>query len=94
MLVEQSFMLVNEGMEEDFDAMMAEKGIPLLRGLEGAKAVTLGRGLENPDKFILLLEWETMDAHIAFTKNPLFGEFLALLKPFTNGGSMEHFNMR
>ena len=93
MLVERAEMLIKEGSEEDFATVMADRGTPLLAGLEGVKSVKLGRGVENPDKFMLLVEWETMDAHIAFTKNPKFTEFRALLSPFTRGGSMEHFNM-
>lgn len=93
MLVERAEMLIKEGLEKDFAAAMADRGIPLLTGLKGVKSVSLGRGVENPDKFMLLVEWETMDAHIAFTKDPKFTEFRALLSPFTRGGSMEHFNM-
>lgn len=93
MLVERSELLIKEGLAEDFAATMAERGMPLLRHLAGAGNVTIGQGLENPDKFMLLIEWENMDAHIAFTENPLFTEFRAMLAPFTKGGSMEHFNM-
>ena len=93
MLVEHAYLLVNEGLEDAFAAVMAEKALPLLKGLPGANAVSFGRGVESPDKFILLIEWQTMDAHIAFTKDPSFAEFRAMLAPFTKGGSMEHFTM-
>lgn len=93
MLVERAEMLIKEGLEEDFAAVMADRGTPLLTCLKGVKSVSLGRGVENPDKFMLLIEWETMDAHIAFTKDPKFAEFKALLSPFAKGGSMEHFNV-
>ena len=93
MLVERSYLMVKEGQEEAFAAAMADKGLPLLTGLEGANAVRFGRGVESPDKFMLLIEWETMDSHIAFTRDPVFAEFRALLGPFTTGGSMEHFEM-
>jgi heme-degrading monooxygenase HmoA len=93
MLVERSYLLVREGLEADFAAAMAATGLPLLKAVPGATAVSVGRGLESPDKFMLLIEWESMDAHTAFTKTPRFPEFLALLRPFTSGGSMEHFEM-
>ena len=54
---------------------------------------SFGRGVESPDKFMLLIEWQTMDAHVAFTRDPSFTEFRAILAPFTKGGSMEHFTM-
>ena len=93
MLVERSYLLVKQGLEEDFAAIMAEKGVPLLRGVEGADAVRFGRGIESPEKFMLLIEWTTMESHIAFTRHPSFTTFRALLSPFTTGGSMEHFDM-
>ena len=65
----------------------------MLAGVEGVRSVSLGRGVENPDKFMLLVAWDTMDAHIAFTKIPAFTEFRELITPFTRGGAMEHFKM-
>ena len=49
--------------------------------------------VENPGKFMLLVEWESMDAHIAFPKNPVYGEFRQLIGSFSKGGAMEHFEM-
>jgi heme-degrading monooxygenase HmoA len=94
MLVEQSLLLIKDGMEDEFDAVMTQKGLPLLRALDGVQTVTFGRGLENPEKFMLLIEWETMDAHTAFTRIPAFADFRALMAPYAKGGTMEHFNMR
>jgi len=34
-----------------------------------------------------------MDAHIAFNKAPVCGEFRALIRRFSKSGSMEHFKM-
>jgi heme-degrading monooxygenase HmoA len=93
MLLERSYLLIREGLEADFAAAMAATGLPLHKAVPGATNVSLGRGLESPEKFMLLIEWRSMDVHIAFTKTTRFQEFLALLKPFTNGGSMEHFEM-
>jgi heme-degrading monooxygenase HmoA len=92
-LVERSELLIKEGMEIEFAAVMDERGLPLLAGLPGVNSVKLGRGVENPSKFMLLIEWEAMDAHVAFTKNPAYGEFRQMLGPFSKGGAMEHFEM-
>jgi heme-degrading monooxygenase HmoA len=93
MLVERSEILIKEGMEDEFTTLMADKAVPLLKGLPGVNAVSYGRGVENPDKFILMVEWAAMSDHIAFTKAPVFPEFRALLMPFSKGGAMEHFEM-
>ncbi len=94
MLVERSYMLIREGKMDEFLEVMAQKAEPLLSGLPGANAVSYGPGLENPDKLILLIEWETMDDHIAFTKSAEMPEFRALIGPYTVGGEMEHFLIR
>ena len=93
MLYERSELLIKEGMEDAFAAEMADKGLPLLKALDGANAVYFGQGVENPDKFMLLIEWETLDAHTAFKTAPVYPEFLSLVASYAKGGVMEHFNM-
>jgi len=93
MLVERAELLIKDGCEDAFAAAMTERGLPLLSGVAGASDVRLGRGVENPRKFMLLITWASMDAHVAFTSGPLFETFRELLGPFTIGGGMEHFNM-
>jgi heme-degrading monooxygenase HmoA len=93
MLLERSEILIREGMEENFGATMRKQGLALLTSVPGVVSVKQGRGVENPGKFMLLVEWESMDAHLAFPKNPLYGEFRQLIGPFSKGGAMEHFEM-
>ena len=93
MLLERSEILVKEGQEEGFAAAMQELGLGLLRSVPGALSVTVGRGVENPDKFMLLVEWQNMAAHAAYNKSPTCGEVRKLIGRFSKSGSMEHFEM-
>lgn len=93
MLLERSEIMTKEGMEQPFFASMTSKGVPLLESVPGVRSVQFGQGVENPQKFLLLVEWETMDAHTAFTKTPARMELGALIRPFSTGGAMEHFQM-
>jgi heme-degrading monooxygenase HmoA len=93
MLLERAELLIKEGSQKDFAAAMNERGIALLASVPGVKSVSLGRGVENPDKFMLLVEWESMEAHTAFAKTPMLTAFRAMISPFSKGGSMEHFEM-
>jgi heme-degrading monooxygenase HmoA len=93
MLVERAELQIREGMEEQFSAAMNSNGLTLLKSVPGVKSVQLGRGVENPQKFMLLVEWDAMDSHTAFKSSPTMIEFRSLLKPFSTGGAMEHFAM-
>jgi heme-degrading monooxygenase HmoA len=93
MILERAELLIKEGHEDDFAAGMAERGVPVLRALPGVRSVLFGRGIEHPDKFQLLIEWDSIDAHMAATKHPSFADFRAVMAPHTKGGSMEHYDM-
>ena len=93
MLVERSDLMIKDGLEDDFAAKMAERGLSLLSNVPGVNSVRFGRGVENSGKFMLLVEWTAMDAHTAFKSNPVYPEFSQLLKPFIKAGAMEHFNI-
>lgn len=94
MFVERAEIPVNPGMEADFAAMMSEKGRDVLASAPGCFSVKLGRGVENPGKFVLLLEWDAVESHTAFTKTEAFGVFAALARPFFAGPSnVEHFEL-
>ncbi len=93
MLVERAELMVREGAEAEFAQVMAAKALPLLRATAGAVSVEFGRGVENPSKFTLLIEWSGMPAHTAFTQHASFADFRAVMAPYTVGGAMEHFEM-
>ena len=93
MLLERAEILIKEGQEDGFAAAMKDRGIQLLASVPGVISVNVGRGVENPGKFMLLVEWESMDTHSAYNKAPVCGEVRALIGRFSRGGSMEHFKM-
>ncbi|WP_068071577.1 antibiotic biosynthesis monooxygenase family protein [Novosphingobium lentum] len=94
MILERAEINVKDGQEAAFASAMDTRGLAILRAAAGCHSAVLGRGVENPGKFILLLEWDSVDAHVALTKTPAFDEFKALVGPFFGGPSnMEHFDM-
>jgi heme-degrading monooxygenase HmoA len=92
-LFERFEINVGEGAEADFVALMAERGVAFLRGVPGVGTVQFGRGVENPSKFLLLVEWASMAAHETFKASPARVELGKMLAPFVKGGAMEHFEM-
>ena len=94
MLLERSEVQVKAGSEEAFAEAMAERGLPLLTSVEGVRWAKIGRGVENPTKFIFLVEWDALESHAAFSKSAARAEFVKLFAPHVETGSMEHFQMR
>jgi heme-degrading monooxygenase HmoA len=93
-LLERAEISVTEGSESEFATALSERGVPLLTSVPGVKSVSFGRGIEHPGKFMLLVEWESMEAHAAFNKTPACTRLRELIRPYSKGGSMEHFQMR
>ena len=93
MLLERAEILINEGREQGFSTAMRDRGIQMLASVPGVMSVNFGQGVENPGKFMLLVEWESMDAHRAYNTTCVCGEVRALIGGFSKGGSMEHFKM-
>jgi heme-degrading monooxygenase HmoA len=93
-LIERSELTAKPGMEDDFQVALLERGVPLLRGVDGVVSVQFGKGVENPSKFMLLVGWESMDAHVAYGSTPEANELRALMGPFLVGGAMEHFEVQ
>lgn len=93
MLTERSELLVKAGLESDFHAALDGRGRAILSGVEGVISVRLGRGVENPAKFLLLVEWRSMEAHTAYHATPACAELRRLMAPYLTGGSMEHFEI-
>jgi heme-degrading monooxygenase HmoA len=93
MLLERAELVVKPGVEEAFAAAMTTEGARMLLSVEGVKSVDLGRGVENPDKFMLLVEWESMEAHGKFKTHPIYPDFGKLMGTYLQTGAMEHFEM-
>jgi heme-degrading monooxygenase HmoA len=94
MIIERAELTVKEGKEEDFAAAMNTRGLSLLTSHPGCHSAKMGRGVENPSKFILLVEWDTVESHQAIRSTPAQAAFRELISPFTTGGIMEHFDVR
>jgi quinol monooxygenase YgiN len=51
------------------------------------------RGVETPDRFVLLVEWDSVDAHVQnFRETDRFDQWRGLIGPFFAGPPrVEHF---
>ena len=92
MVLEVALIDVLEGREEEFEAAYA-KAYPLLAESPGLRSVRMTRGIETRSRFVLLVEWDSIDAHIDnFRASDRFTQWRALIGPYFDGAPrVEHF---
>ena len=92
MVLEVALIDIKTGEEEAFAQAYAE-GRPVLASAEGCRSVRMTRGIESPSRFVLLVEWDSVEAHEKnFRETELFGQWRALIgHHFANPPLVEHF---
>jgi heme-degrading monooxygenase HmoA len=91
MVIERVEFAVFAGREAEFEDRM-RGAIGLLKGTDGCGSVTLARGVEEPARYLLMLQWRSMEDHAAFTKSDEFTRFREVAAPFfAERPSMLHF---
>jgi heme-degrading monooxygenase HmoA len=61
MVLEVALIDVTPGQEDAFAAAYA-KGHDVLAGTPGCRSVLMTRGVETPSRFVLLVEWDSVEA--------------------------------
>jgi heme-degrading monooxygenase HmoA len=92
MVLEVALIDVQAGQEEAFAKAYAQAR-PILTGAVRCLSVRMTQGIESPSRFVLLVEWDSVEAHDQnFRATERFGEWRALIGPhFANPPLVEHF---
>jgi heme-degrading monooxygenase HmoA len=92
MVLEVAQFEIMPGRENDFEAAY-QAARPVLTGTEGCRSVRMTRGIESPSRFVLLVEWDSVEAHEQnFRATDRFTQWRALLSPhFATPPAVEHF---
>jgi heme-degrading monooxygenase HmoA len=92
MVLEVARIDVLPGQEAAFASACA-KGRDLLTGTPGCQSVRMTRGIESPARFILLVEWDSIEAHeVNFRRSDRFTKWRALIGPyFAQPPVVEHY---
>ena len=81
-VLEHVVLPVLPGLEAEFEAAFAEAR-PLLEASPGFRRLTLSRGIETPNHYLLLVEWDSVDDHeVDFRGSPAYDRWRALLHEF------------
>jgi heme-degrading monooxygenase HmoA len=91
MALEIALIDVVAGQEADFEAAYREARRQLEEA--GARSIRMTRGIETPTRFVLLVEWDSVEAHEAFRASDAFGVWRGLIGPhFAHPPHVEHFD--
>lgn len=65
----------------------------VITGTDGCRSVRMTHGVETPDRFVLLVEWDSVEAHeVNFRQTERFAQWRAAIGPwFANPPRVEHF---
>ena len=82
MVLEIAEFRVPPGAEDEF--VLAYRGVrPVLTSTQGCRSARMTRGLETPNRFVLLVEWDSLDAHeVNFRGSDGFVTWRRALSPF------------
>ena len=92
MVLEVALIDVTPGHEDEFAAAYA-RAYPIITGAEGCRSVRMTRGVESPSRFVLLVEWDSVEAHhVNFRQTERFQQWRTLIGPYFAGPPLvEHF---
>jgi heme-degrading monooxygenase HmoA len=68
MILEVALIDVNPGTEEAF-ADAYRQARPVLADTPGCRSVRMTAGIESPTRFVLLVEWDSVAAHVENFRN-------------------------
>lgn len=82
MVLEVAVITVTPGAEQDF--ALAYRGVrDVVTSTPGCRSVRMTRGIESPSRFVLLVEWDSVEAHEQeFRGTERFGRWRAAIGPF------------
>jgi heme-degrading monooxygenase HmoA len=92
MILEHAVLDVAPGSSAQFEGAFAQAK-PIISASAGFRSLRLERCLEQPDRYVLLVEWDSVEAHEeGFRTSPAFEEWRRLLHHFyPSRPSVQHF---
>ena len=91
MVLEVALIDVLPGSQDAF-AQAYTTASSLVTDTPGCRSIRMTRGVETPTRFVLLVEWDSVEAHQVFRDSDRFPQWRALIGPhFAQPPHVEHF---
>ena len=95
MILEVADITIQAGKNAEFDAAI-ERGVrEVISNAVGFKSFKVQKGIENPQRYLLMIEWETLENHtVDFRNSPAFLKWREIVSPFFAAlPAVEHFTL-
>ena len=95
MILEIADIRITPGKGKEFDAAIKLGVDSVVSKAIGFRGYKVNRGIESPDRYVLMIYWETLENHtVDFRQGPLFPQWRAIVGPlFAVPPSVEHFEL-
>lgn len=82
MVLEHALITVRPDTHQEFEAALT-RAREVISGAPGFVSLQLSRGIESPDRYLLLVEWEKLEDHtVGFRESDRFAEWRSHIGPF------------
>ena len=82
MVLEHAVITVKPGTAEEFERAMVQAR-SVIAACRGFVSLEVRRGVETPDRYVLLVRWETLEDHmVGFRESDAFVEWRSLIGPY------------
>ncbi len=81
MITEHAWLHVAPGREAEYEAAIAA-ALPVIESAPGCRGAEVRRQVEDPSAYLLLVAWDSVEAHLAFRETELFATWKALTHGF------------
>lgn len=94
MILEVAILSVRPGLQDEFEAAFAQAS-PIIASMSGYISHQLQRCVESSNRYVLLVDWTTLEAHtIGFRGSPEYQRWKQLLHHFYDPfPTVEHYTM-
>lgn len=95
MILELADIRIHPGQQAAFDEAIQRGVNDVISHATGFQGYKVNKGIENPERYILQIFWETLENHtVDFRLSPAFSQWRAIVGPFfAEPPTVEHFNL-
>jgi heme-degrading monooxygenase HmoA len=95
MILELADIRIHPGQNAAFEEAIQRGLKTVISGAKGFQGFTVNRGIENSERYVLQIFWNTLEDHtVGFRESPAFADWRTIVGPFFAAAPVvEHFDL-